>query len=122
MFTVLFTNRHRLASQPPWLIVEPESRTAVAIENVLSRLGWPVLESRRPCSQPHTEIELSWAGARRTGSWSVSVAECLATEPCGVPSDEFASEGLSAAGRNPEVIRDVLIQGGRQLVSRYAAA
>jgi CheY-like chemotaxis protein len=44
MFTVLFTKRYRpQATQPPWLIVEPESRAALAIENVLSKLGWSVL-------------------------------------------------------------------------------
>jgi hypothetical protein len=57
MFTVLFTNRYRAqTTQPPWLIVEPESRAALAIENVLSRLGWPVLG---PIADPDNALPLA---------------------------------------------------------------
>ncbi len=57
MFTVLFTNRYRAHDrQPPWLIVEPESRAALAIENVLSRLGWSVLG---PITDPDNALPLA---------------------------------------------------------------
>jgi CheY-like chemotaxis protein len=56
MFTVLFTRRYRSQdSQPPWLIVEPESRAALAIENVLSKLGWSVLG---PIADPDNALPL----------------------------------------------------------------
>lgn len=57
MFTVLFTRRYRAQdSQPPWLIVEPESRAALAIENVLSKLGWSVLG---PIADPDNALPLA---------------------------------------------------------------
>jgi hypothetical protein len=57
MFTVLFTRRYRPQdSQPPWLIVEPESRAALAIENVLSKLGWSVLG---PIADPGNALPLA---------------------------------------------------------------
>lgn len=57
MFTVLFTGRYRARnSQPPWLIVEPESRAALAIENVLSKLGWAVLG---PITDPGNALPLA---------------------------------------------------------------
>lgn len=29
--------------RPPWLIIEPESRLALLIENILSKLGWSIV-------------------------------------------------------------------------------
>jgi len=57
MYTVLHTNRLRTNSQlPPWLIVGSDSRSALAIENVLSKLGWPVVG---PFVEPDTALPLA---------------------------------------------------------------
>jgi len=57
MFTVLHTHRHRANSQlPPWLIVGADSRSALATENVLSKLGWPVVG---PFAEPDTALPLA---------------------------------------------------------------
>lgn len=46
--TMMFTIRHtpkapETDERPPWLIIEPESRLALLIENILSKLGWSVI-------------------------------------------------------------------------------
>lgn len=57
MYTVLHTNRTRSNSQlPPWLIVGSDSRSALAIENVLSKLGWSVVG---PFAEPDTALPLA---------------------------------------------------------------
>ncbi|MBM3536984.1 MAG: hypothetical protein FJX55_04025 [Alphaproteobacteria bacterium] len=48
MMTTMFTVRRVPATptvddRPPWLIVESESRMALLIENILSKLGWPTV-------------------------------------------------------------------------------
>jgi hypothetical protein len=41
MFTVRKTSKAPSADErPPWLIIEPENRLALLIENILSKLGW----------------------------------------------------------------------------------
>jgi hypothetical protein len=45
MMTTMFTVRKTATApsadkRPPWLIIEPESRMALLIENILSKLGW----------------------------------------------------------------------------------
>lgn len=57
MYTVLHTNRHRANSQlPPWLTVGSDSRSALAVENVLSKLGWPIVG---PFSDPVSALPLA---------------------------------------------------------------
>lgn len=48
MMTTMFTVRKgaKVPSadhRPPWLIIEPENRLALLIENILSRLGWSIV-------------------------------------------------------------------------------
>ena len=40
MFTVRRGTKISADRRPPWLIIEPESRLALLIENILSKLGW----------------------------------------------------------------------------------
>lgn len=44
MFTIRRTPKAPGADErPPWLIIESESRLALLIENILSKLGWPAV-------------------------------------------------------------------------------
>jgi hypothetical protein len=46
--TMMFTIRHTpkapgASERPPWLIIESETRLALLIENILSKLGWSTI-------------------------------------------------------------------------------
>ena len=58
MFTIRRTPKSPAAAErPPWLIIEPESRLALLIENILSKLGWSTVG-------PTTSLEKALSLAR----------------------------------------------------------